>query len=109
MKEQPMSETIDNNAPGPEGEPQERLIPPATFLTLVTELAIQVMMNLGEIPNPVTGEPRADLEHAKHTIDLMGVLQEKTRGNLNEEEERALNQYLYDLRMKYVRAVGGTG
>ena len=100
-------ESSAQDAGGAQEPPPERLIPPATFLTLVTELAIQVMMNLGEIPNPVTGEPRADLEHAKHTIDLMGVLQEKTRGNLDEEEERALNQYLYDLRMKYVRAIGG--
>jgi hypothetical protein len=81
-------------------------LPPASFLTLITELAIQVMMNLGEVANPVTGEARQDLEHAKHTIDLLGVLREKTAGNLDAEEEAALNQYLYDLRMKYVRACG---
>ena len=76
------------------------------FPNTITELAIQVMMNLGEVANPVTGETRQDLEHAKHTIDLLGVLQEKTTGNLDPEEETALNQYLYDLRMKYVRACG---
>lgn len=81
-------------------------LPPPSFLTLVTELAFHVMMNLGEIDSPMTGKPRIDLEHAKHTIDLLDVLKEKTRGNLTGEEESALDAYLYDLRMKYVRASG---
>lgn len=88
----------------PSGEPA---LPPPSFLTLLSGLAIQTMMNLGEVANPVTGETRADLDHAKHNIDLLGMLQEKTRGNLTDEEEHALSQYLYDLRMKYVRACGG--
>ncbi len=87
-----------------EGEYRE--LPPACFLTLVTELAFHVMMNLGEIPSPLTGKPRVDLDHAKHTIDLLGILKEKTRGNLSDDEESALDSYLYDLRMKYVRASG---
>jgi hypothetical protein len=85
--------------------PKEPLpLPPASFVTLISGMAIQVMMNIGEIPNPITGETRRDLEHAKHSIDLLTMLQEKTEGNLDNDEQVALENYLFDLRMKYVRA-----
>ena len=86
------------------GQDEPQGLPPASFLTLITEMSIQVMMNLGEIPHPVSGKPQRDLAHAKHTIDLLAVIKDKTQGNLSTEEEGALDQYLYDLRMKYVAA-----
>lgn len=84
-------------------EDEGRSMPEASLLMLVAGLSTQVLMALGEIPNPVTGETRFELDHAKYTIDLLDVLKEKTRGNLSEEEERSLNMALYELRMKFVQ------
>jgi len=91
----------DTETPSENGSPP---MPKPSFLMLVVGLATQVSMNLGEVPNPVTGETARDLEHAKYTIDLLGILKEKTKGNLTEEEHRALEMTLYDLRMKFVKA-----
>lgn len=75
----------------------------ATFATLITELAMQATLFLGEIPDPETNEPIEDLNRAKYLIDELGVLEQKTAGNLTPDEERALKSVLYELRMKYVK------
>ena len=75
----------------------------ASFITLLTELAMQASLFLGEIPDPETNEPIEDLNRAKYLIDQLGVLEQKTKGNLTPDEERALKNILYELRMKYVR------
>ena len=75
----------------------------ASFGTLVAELAMQASLFMGEIPDPETNEPIEDLNRAKYLIDELGVLEEKTAGNLTPDEERALNNMLYELRMKYVQ------
>jgi len=59
-------------------------------------------MHLGEAPSPETGKLEQDLALARQTIDLLGMLEEKTRGNLAGDEERLIGQILYDLRMRYV-------
>jgi len=61
-------------------------------------------LHLGELADPNTKEARPDLPMAKHTIDILGMLQQKTKGNLDGEEENLLNSLLYELRMKYVAA-----
>ncbi|MHC5039967.1 MAG: DUF1844 domain-containing protein [Planctomycetota bacterium] len=80
-------------------------MPKASFLMLIAGMSTQVMMNLGELPNPVTGETAKDLDHAKYTIDLLEMLKEKTAGNLSGEEEKALDMTLYELRVKFVNHV----
>jgi len=77
----------------------------ASFVSLLTELAMQASLFLGEIPDPETNEPIEDLNRAKYLIDQLGVLEQKTKGNLTPDEERALKNILYELRMKYVRKV----
>jgi hypothetical protein len=77
----------------------------ANFGTLLAELAMQASLFLGEIPDPETNEPIEDLNRAKYLIDELGVLEQKTKGNLTPEEEQALKSILYELRMKYVRKV----
>ncbi len=62
-------------------------------------------MNLGEIANPLSGKVEADIPVAKQMIDILGMLREKTRGNLNAGEEQLMEDILFDLRMKYVEAV----
>jgi hypothetical protein len=79
-------------------------LPSLDFSTLVLSLSQTALVHLGEASDP--SEPgageHADLGLARQTIDLLGVLQEKTKGNLTGEEERLLDQLLYDLRMKFV-------
>jgi len=77
-------------------------VPEANFATLLSGFATQALMNLGAMPNPFTGENSVDLGAARYTIDLLGVLEEKTRGNRDDEEERYFGAMLYDLRMRFV-------
>lgn len=75
----------------------------ASFGTLVAELAMQASLFMGEIPDPETNEPIVDLNRAKYLIDELGVLEEKTKGNLTPQEDQALKTMLFDLRMRYVK------
>jgi len=80
---------------------------PVTFSTFVLGLSTQALLHLGEIPNPMTHDLERDLGAAKHVIDILGILQEKTRSNLEPGEESLLDSVLYDLRMRYVELVRG--
>ena len=75
---------------------------PVTFSTFVLGLSTQALLHLGEIPNPVTGAVETDLEAARQVIDILGMLAEKTRNNLEPSEQSLLESALYDLRMRYV-------
>ena len=89
------------NASGPEeGESDE--LPAIDFATFVLSLSHSALVHLGDVPDPSGGPAQRDVAMAKQTIDLLAVLQEKTEGNLTGEEERLLDQVLYDLRMRYV-------
>ncbi len=79
----------------------ERGLPPATFTTLVQSIVTQVLFYLGEL-SARGAEPSMNLDMAKHNIDILGVLEEKSRGNLTEEEQRLLDGALYESRMRYV-------
>jgi hypothetical protein len=82
---------------------------PVSFSTFVLGLSTQALLHLGEIPNPVTSTLERDLGAAKHVIDILGILREKSRNNLEPGEEALLESVLYDLRMRYVQLVrGGT-
>ncbi|HXG52997.1 MAG TPA: DUF1844 domain-containing protein [candidate division Zixibacteria bacterium] len=85
----------------PRGEPFAEI----NFSAFVISLSTQALMHLGEIPNPLDGKVETDISMAKQMIDILGMLRDKTRGNLSDGEERLLEDVLYDLRMKYVEAV----
>jgi hypothetical protein len=70
--------------------------------TFLMSLSTQALMCLGEIPNPVTGKPEADLGAVRELIDIIALLQEKTRGNLDAAEARLFEKILFDLRMRFV-------
>lgn len=72
------------------------------FSTFILSLASSVQINLGLIPHPATNKPEVDLVSAKQTIDILGIMDEKTKGNLNREEEQILKQVLLELRLQYV-------
>ena len=77
-------------------------LPPANFMVLLSTLATQAMASLGFIPDPSTGKPNVNRPMAKHFIDMLAMLQEKTKGNLDEEETNHLRDALHQLRMTYV-------
>ena len=81
-------------------------LPEVNFSTLIMSLSSSALFHLGEIPDPQTGKKAKDLPLAKHTIDTIGMLAEKTRGNLTEEEQKFLDTMLADLRLRYVKATG---
>ena len=81
----------------------EDTLPPVEFTTFVLSLSHSALMHLGEAPDPETGGVvQKNLLLARQTIDLIVMLEEKTKGNLTGDEERLLAQILFDLRMRYV-------
>ena len=78
--------------------------PEANLLTLIFSLYTHAQICLGVLPDPLTQQPQKDLPQAKYNIDLLGVLQAKTTGNLTQEEEQTLESILYEARMAYVSA-----
>ena len=85
--------------------PEQEPLPELNFSTFVISLSTQALMNLGEIGNPITGKAETDVPVAKQMIDILAMLKDKTRGNLDPNEDRLMEDILFDLRMKYVEAV----
>ena len=83
------------------GAAGQRELPPASFATLVQSILTQVLYYLGDLATR-GGEPMINLDMAKHNIDTLSVMEEKTRGNLSDEEKRLLDAALYEARMRYV-------
>ncbi len=81
-------------------------LPEINFSNFVFSLSTSVLIQLGEIPDPITKESNKDFSAAKQTIDILGMLQEKTKGNLTSDEESLIESILYDLRMRFVKAKG---
>jgi hypothetical protein len=90
---------------GTAGAAQANALPEIDFSTFVISLSTQALMHLGEIADPISGKIDADITVAKQMIDILGMLKDKTRGNLNSNEDRLIEGILFDLRMKYVEAV----
>ncbi len=77
-------------------------LPPTDFGTFVLSLSHSALVHLGDAPDPASGHRESNLPMAQHSIDMLAMLHEKTKGNLTGEEERILDQTLYDLRMRFV-------
>jgi uncharacterized protein DUF1844 len=95
----------DDKPPEREQSAGDEALPELNFSTFVISLSTQALMHLGEIPNPLSGKEERDVPVAKQMIDILGMLQDKTRGNLNDGESQLIEDILFDLRMKYVEAV----
>ncbi len=104
--EETPKETAGRDAPKAEPEaPHEHkteALPPVSFSMLILDLANTVLFQLGLLRISEEQEVEKDLVGARRTIDLIGLLEEKTRGNLTEEEKRLVTETLYQLRMTYV-------
>ena len=84
-------------------EPQPQL----SFTAFVLSLASTAAIHFGDLPDPISGETaEANLEGAAHMIEILSLLDVKTRGNLTAEERQVLSQILYELRMRFVQAAG---
>jgi len=77
-------------------------LPEVDFTTFVLSLSHSARLHLGDAPDPATGKSAVDLPMARHSIDLLGLIQEKTHGNLTGAEEHVLTQELDELRVRYV-------
>ena len=99
--EQPAPAQPPTDARGP--------LPPANLSFLVGTLYLQGAMALGLVPNPITKKADVRFDQAKHAIDLLAVLQEKTEGNRTSEESDELEAILYELRMTFITLSGRAG
>src|SRR3954469_16914632 len=97
----PASPPASTMNPGAGGAPT---LPAVDFHTFVLSLGSSALLHLGELEHPDVGAPQKDLSMAKHTIDILVMLEEKTRGNLSPAEDKLIGSLLYDLRLRYVEA-----
>lgn len=77
-------------------------MPPIDFPSYLLSYYTQGLVLLGEVPNPYTNKKEEDVEAARHTIDILTMLEQKTKGNLTKEEQQLLETVLYELRMKFM-------
>jgi len=93
-------------AVAPEEDTTDFQLPKINFATFIFSLNSSVLLQLGLIDDPTTGKKTKNLPLAKQTIDILSMMEEKTRGNLTKDEETMLKNILYDLRMLYVKEKG---
>jgi hypothetical protein len=105
-KEKPLEEPAaekPESEPAKEEEKTDYQLPEINFATFIFSLNHSVLVHLGVMEDPSTGKKVKNLPLAKQTIDILGMLEEKTKGNLSEDEEKMLKNILYDLRMIYIK------
>ncbi len=78
-------------------------LPQVTFATFVLSLNTSALVHLGEIPDPDNNKSECNLQLARHAIDTIAMLKEKTAGNLTDDEKALIDHILFDLRMKFVK------
>lgn len=90
----------DGKAPDKEGK---CAMPEVTFSAFIMSLNTSVLFHMGEIADPATGKKSIELDLARHGIDTLALIQEKTKGNLSTNEEEMLKNILYDLKIRFVQ------
>ena len=105
-KEKLAQQTQADNPAAGSGAQSAGQLPPPSFETLVSTMVTQALFSLGALPDPRTGQRYENLDLARHHIDMLGVLESKTKGNLSEEESKMLNATLYELRSRYIQVSG---
>jgi hypothetical protein len=83
-------------------------LPAANFETLISTMATQALFAMGAIPDPRTGQRMQHLDLARHHIDMLGVIEAKSKGNLSEDEADLLSSTLFELRQRYVQLASAT-
>jgi hypothetical protein len=85
------------------GAEKQHRLPPVDFSSFILSMSSAALMHLGQIPDPQSGKRRQDLALARHTIDTLGMIQDKTKGNLSDEEQKLIDSVLTDLRLAFVQ------
>ncbi|MBN2418672.1 MAG: DUF1844 domain-containing protein [Deltaproteobacteria bacterium] len=92
----------EKNQTGPTNAPP---LPEVNFSSLIFSLSSSALLHMGEIADPQTGQKKVDIPMAKHSIDIISMLKDKTKGNLDNEEQQFIDNILTELRLRYVKAV----
>lgn len=104
-----MSEHLSSCEECPEGRVKDAsgrcIMPEVTFASFILSLNTSALYHMGELPHPETGQRVVDRELAKHTIDTLILLADKTKGNLDPNENELLTRILYELKMRFVKLV----
>ena len=103
----PAAATATARAPAP--GPREAEAAEINFETFLVGLSTQALVHLGEIPDPHNADSAQDLAAAQQIIDIIGLLKDKTRGNLDRNEQSLIDAILFELRMKYVERARTVG
>ena len=104
--EESVGESQEAAKPETEQDEAEFQLPEINFPTFIFSLNSSALLNLGAIEDPGTGAKAKNLSLAKQTIDILAMLEEKTKGNLSDDEAAMLQNILYELRMLYVKEIG---
>ncbi len=101
-----MSE-LENDCGCPDGKVRNKdgkcVLPAVSFMTFILSLNTTALFHLGELAHPDDGKKRVDLDLAKHTIDTLAMLAEKTTGNLDAQENELLTKVVYELKMRFIK------
>jgi hypothetical protein len=89
---------------GADSSEQQAELPEINFVNFLFSISTSALIQMGEIEDPISQQTVKNLPLAKQTIDLIGMLKEKTEGNLTPEEAKLIENILFDLRMRYVKA-----
>lgn len=95
----------------PEGRVKDKngncVMPAVSFISFILSLNTTALFHLGELPHPETGQKSRDLELARHSIDTLVMLEKKTKGNLEKDEQELMDRVVYELKMRFIRAKDG--
>lgn len=84
--------------------PGDCMMPAVSFTSFILSLNTTALFHLGDIPHPETGQKVFDLELARHAIDTLAMLEEKTEGNLDSKEQDLISRVVYELKMRFIKA-----
>ena len=88
-----------------ENQASSQKLPPPSFSLLIATFASQAMVAFGKVPDPIDGKTEIRLELARHAIDMLDILEQKTKGNLTADEAAMLEGILHQLRLEFMEAM----
>ncbi len=97
--EEPKAKSSESKA----AEEEDQFLPEVNFLNFILSLSTTVLFHFGDFPDPVSHETQKNLPAAKQTIDILSLLKDKTKGNLDDHEKSLLDEILFELKMRYVK------
>ncbi len=107
MTEETKAEEKEVEESAPQGTQEEaQKMPPPDFSSFIFSISTTVLMDLGEIEHPIDKEKKVNLTMAKHSIDVLDMLKEKTKGNLTEQEGALIDNIVADLKLRYCNKTG---